>query len=330
MSAVVGGIGEATGYSAPADRANLLRHVAIVTHCVPDLAAAVAGWEQFLGYRVVAEGTLDAGTGMAWDCAGAIGQRCALLEPESGQPTWIRFIESPDPGGYGPPMTMGWNATELLVKDVDALAARLRRSPFRIIGGPNDLYPRPRAPRAMQVIGPSGELVYFTRLLPGGSRYGLHGARSEVDRVFIVTTGGPSSDAMHDFYGGRLGLRILDRTPFLNPIVAHGCGLPPDTIFPTSIARIPGRSFLLEMDEYPATVRPRLRFPNRLPPGMAMVSFLVHSLDGLDLPTRRPAFRLTAPPFAGHRAVVIEGPAGEWLELIEAAGGPGASCTAES
>lgn len=317
MNARIGGGESATGYSSLGDRRKLLRHVAIVTHCVPDLDAAIDAWTRFLGYRLTARGVLGESQCAAWAAPAATGHDYALLQPASGQPTWIRFIESPGRGGYGPPMTRGWNATELLVKDVDALATRLRASPFRILGGPDDLYPRPRAPRAMQVIGPSGELVYFTRLLPGGSRYGLHGAQSEVDRVFIVTVGGLSSDAMHDFYGGTLGLRILDRAPFINPIVAHGCGVPPDTIIPTSIARIPGRSFLLEMDEYPAMVQPRQRPAGGLPPGMAMVSFLVASLDGIPVPARAPARRLEMPPFAGSRAMVIEGVAGEWLELIE-------------
>lgn len=318
MNAVIGGAEVATSYSGLEDRRKLLQHVAIVTHCVPDLDVAIAAWQQFLGHAVTARGQLDADLCALWDSPGAVGQRYALLQPASGQPTWIRFIESPDRGGYGPPMTTGWNATELLVKDVDALAGRLRASPFRILGGPNDLYPRPRAPRAMQVLGPSGELLYFTRLLPGGSRYGLHGARSEVDRVFIVTTGGPSSDAMQAFYGGVMGLRILDHMPFINPIAAHGCGVEPDTIFPTSIVRIPGRRFLLELDEYPATVQPRPRLGGRLPAGMAIVSFLVASLDDIPVPARAPPRRLTTPPFAGRRAMVIEGPAGEWLELIEA------------
>jgi hypothetical protein len=214
-------------------------------------------------------------------------------------------------------MTIGWNATELLVQDVDALAGRLRGSPFTILGGPGDLYPRPRAPRAMQVSGPSGELIYFTRILPGGSRYGMHGARSAVDRVFIVTVGGPSSDRMHEFYGGKLGLRIMDRMPFINTILARGCAVPPATIFPTSIARIPGRSFLLEMDEYPATVQPRFRRAGHLPPGMSLVTFLVKSLDDLALPVRCPPRSIAGGLYGGRRVAVVEGEAGEWLELIE-------------
>jgi catechol 2,3-dioxygenase-like lactoylglutathione lyase family enzyme len=317
MNASASGLEAATRYSGLEERPKLLRHIAIVTHCVPALEPVVAAWTGYLGYVVVERGELGAALCAAWDAPAAAGQRYCTLRPASGQDSCIRFIETADPGGYGPPMTFGWNATELLVQDVDALARSFRGSPFTVLGGPGDLYPRPRAPRAMQVTGPSGELIYFTRILPGGSRYGLHGARSPVDRVFIVTVGGPSSDDMHAFYGGTLGHRIMDRTPFINTILAHGCGVAPSTVLPTSIARIPGRSFLVEMDQYPPGVGPRRRRPGHLPPGMAMVSFRVQSLADLPVPTRAPPQPAPGPPYAGRRVVVIEGAAGEWLELIE-------------
>ncbi len=295
----------------------LLRHIAIVTHCVPDLRTVVDAWTKHLGFEVADQGILGAGLCAIWNAPAAVGQRYCTLLPESGQDSYIRFIETADPGGYGPPMTFGWNATELLVRDVDGLAARLRGSPFTVLGGPGDLYPRPRAPRAMQVVGPSGELIYFTRILPGGSRYGLHGARSEVDRVFIVTVGGPSSEQMHAFYGGPLGLRIMDRMPFFNSILADGCGVPATTVFPTSIARIPGRSFLVEMDEYPQGAQPRVRREGHLPPGMSMVSFRVNRLGDTPVPMRAPPRTINGIPYGGRRVAVIEGNAGEWLELIE-------------
>lgn len=317
MNASATGVETATEYGALEGRAKLLRHIAIVTHCVPDLLAVVNAWTKYLGYQVVEQGRLDAELCAIWNTPAAAGQCYCTLRPESGQDSYIRFIETADRGGYGPPMTFGWNATELLVRDVDDLARRLRDSPFTVLGGPGDLYPRPRAPRAMQVVGPSGELIYLTRILPGGSRYGLHGARSDVDRVFIVTVGGPSSEQMHAFYGGTLGQRIMDRVPFINTILADGCDVPTTTVFPTSIARIPGRSFLVEMDEYPPRVQPRERRDGHLPPGMSMVSFIVNRLDDVSVPMRAPPHAIPGIPYHGRRVAVIEGKAGEWLELIE-------------
>jgi catechol 2,3-dioxygenase-like lactoylglutathione lyase family enzyme len=317
VTAGAAGTEAATPYSGLDDRPKLLRHVAMVTHCVPDLDRVVAAWRQYLDYRLLATGTIGADLAAAWDAPGAAGARFALLGPASGQDCAIRFIETAAAGGYGPPMTCGWNATELLVQDVDALARSFRGSPFTVLGGPGDLYPRPRAPRAMQVRGPAGELVYFTRLYPAGSRYGLKPARSPVDRPFIVTVGGRSSDAMEHFYGSTLGQRVMDRMPFINTILAHGCGVPYDTVFPTSIVRIPGRSFLVELDEYPPSIADRPRQPGCLPGGMAMVSFHVDQLDTTPVPLRAPPRPIAGAGYAGRRTGVIMGAAGEWLELIE-------------
>ena len=80
--------------------------------------------------------------------------------------------------------TFGWNATELLVKDPDALAEQLvTGSAFRMIGPPKDLWAAPDAPRAMQVKGPGNEVLYLTRNLD----FDFSGY---VDRVFIMVVGG--------------------------------------------------------------------------------------------------------------------------------------------
>lgn len=317
MSARIAGSSMPEPWGAGGQGPALLRHVALVTHCVPELGPTVSAWTRHLGFRVVDEGTIGADLSAAWDAPAAADRPYALLEPASGADSRIRFVAGGARSAYGPPLSHGWLATELLARDPDALATRLRGSPFTRLGGPADLFPRPKAPRAMQMQGPSGELLYFTRLLPGGSRYGLKGARSDVDRTFIVTVGGPSTDALHAFYGGVLGQRILDRMPFINGILAAGCNVPPSTVFPTSIARIPGRSFLLEMDELPPAVGPRPRRPGQPPDGMSTVSFRVDDLDACPVGFRAPPRRISGAVYGGRRVAVIEGPAGEWLELIE-------------
>jgi len=320
MDGAVNGTAIAAGEAAPGAStagAQLLRSIAIVTHCVERLDVAEAAWAGVPGYVTVARGEVTTAFAAAWDTPAAVGQRWCLMGPASGDSCYLRFVET-GVRGHAPPASWGWSATELLVTDTDDLARRLERTGFRRLGGPGNLYPRANAPRAMQVIGPSGELVYFTRLLPGGSRYALKQARSYVDRPFIVTVGGSAAAPMHAFYGGTLGLRIMDRTPFTNGILAQLCGAAPGTLFPTSVARIPGRRFLLEMDEYPAHVPPRTRRDGELPPGMSMVSFEVQSLGQLaGLGWRAPPRALDEPPYAGRRVAVIEGAVGEWLELIE-------------
>ena len=294
-----------------------LKDLCIVTYCVDDLDASRRLWTEHLDYRLADEGRLPAALAAAWQTPEAAGQRYCLLSPASGDEIYIRYIQTGERRGFESPATRGWTATELLVEDPDKLAVALRSSPLQRIAGPADLFSGPKAPRAMQMVGPCGELLYFTRILPGGSRYGMKQARCRVDRPFIVTIAGDSMAQMHDFYGTALGMRVMAPMNFVNGILAHSCGAPPDAIFPTSVAPIPGRRFLVEMDEFPVSLPPRPRRAGQLPPGMAMVSFRVADLDDLAVPLMGGATRIDAFPYAGRRMAVVQGAADEWLELIE-------------
>lgn len=295
-----------------------LKEIRIVTHCVSNLEQEIKVWEEYLGYRLVATGTLSETLCSTWGTAAEQGKACALMQPESGAEVFMRFIETGDRQGYWPPVTWGWNATEILVTDPDQLAARLDGSPIKRFGGPGDLYPSPKAPRAIQTLGPSGAMLYFTRILPGGSRYGLHGAKSSVDRVFNVVLGGPSLDELSNFYSEKLGLRVGAPMGFTMTLAAQACNAPPETEFPICVAPVRPRNSILELDEYPENSTPRPREKNHLPGGMSMVSFDSSQISAIDLPLRREARTIDEFPYNGRRVAVTEGPAGEWLELIEA------------
>ncbi len=295
----------------------ILRDISIVTHCVSDLATEIATWSKYLDYTIAAEGKLDAQLCATWNTPGETGLPYALMQPDSGAPAYIRFIETGDRVGYWPPVTWGWNATEILVTDPDALATKLQDSPIRRFGGPGDLYQHPKAPRAIQTLSPSGAMLYFTRIQPGGSRYGLHGAKSFVDRIFNVVLGGPSLDELQHFYAHTLGMRVGDPMMFTMTLAAQACNASPDTPFPICVAPVRARHSILELDEYPENSAPRPRDEGRLPGGMSMVSFKVNDLDTLPIQFRSAPQHIKTAPYNNRRVAVIEGPAGEWLELIE-------------
>jgi len=293
-----------------------LKRIEIVTHCVPDLGACVSAWCDWLNYRLVDDGLLSEDMCLVWDTPDAVGLPYAILQAASGADVFLRFVETGDKTGYWPPVTQGWIATEVLAEDPDALLQKLAGSGFRHIGGPGNLYPDPKSARAMQMVGPAGELVYFTRILPGGSRFGLKGAKTFVDRPFIMVMGGTSMAAIHEFYGGTLGLRVTDPSPFVIGLMSRVLGLDPRTGYPVSLARLPGRSFLLELEELPEGIQPRDRDAGHLPKGLAMVSFSSADLGELALDYRAEPQAILAFPYDGRQAAVIEGPGGEWLELI--------------
>ena len=163
----------------------------------------------------------------------------ALLQPASGAEVYLRFIETGNAGGYWPPVTQGWIATEMLCTDPDAVLEKLGGSAFTRIGGPADLYPSPKSARALQMAGPAGELMYFTRILPGGSRFGLHGAKSFVDRPFIMVVGGTSLADIEHFTATCSGSDLCAGSVSHRPDVARA-RLRSATAYPISIARIPG------------------------------------------------------------------------------------------
>ena len=290
----------------------MLKSIVVVTIAVAQLGPVEDAYERYLDYVNVGGGIVSEATAAVWGAPAAAGQPYLLMRAESRHPALLRFVEAEPVAGYAPMLTHGWNATELLVKDPDAVAERLEGSAFEIVGPPEDLWEAPNAPRAMQAIGPGNELLYLTR----NDQFAIN---SFVDRVFIMVLGGPSMAAFNDFYGDRLGLAVSEPQAFRIDVLANALALPADTTtFPLAIATI-SKDFLIELDEYPAgATQPRTRQAGMLPPGVAMVGFAVASIDSLDLDWRAAPAELPEVPYLGATVAVAVGPAGEWLEFIEA------------
>ena len=287
----------------------MLKSILVVTFAVARLQSVETAYENYLGYESVDSGVVSAQEAGTWGAPASAGRPYLLMQPASGEPVYLRFVESDPVDGYAPMRTLGWNATELLAPDPDAVAAKLRDSPFEIVGEPADLWDAPNAPRAMQAVGPSGELLYLTRNVD-------FEMKTFVDRVFIMVVGGPSMAAFRDFYGDRLGLKVSDATPFQIGVISKTLGVPMETTYPLALATVSPR-FLIELDEYPDVAKPRQRNSGALPPGVAMVTFIVTDLGAFDLDWRGAPAVLDGLPYAGRRSAVTVGPAGEWIELVE-------------
>jgi hypothetical protein len=292
----------------------MLKTILIITISVLNLASVESAYEEYFAYAVAERGVVSAELGAAWNAPAMAGKPYVLMQPDNGAEVYIRFIENEAVEGYAPLITTGWNATELLVQDPDALAVTLEDSPFTVTGAPADLWDAPDAPRAMQALGPGNEVLYLTR-------NNDFTTTTAVDRVFIMVLGGPSLDALSDFYADRLGLGLGDPLELPVPFMAEAQGVAADTLYPLRVAVI-SRDYLLELDQYPAAVGARPLNPGHLPPGTAMVSFEVANLDALDVDWRATPAAIDAFPYNGRRTGVTQGPAGEWLELIETGAKP--------
>jgi hypothetical protein len=287
----------------------VLKSILIVTISVLKLGSVETAYQQYLGYETIESGTVSAELGEVWNAPAMTDKRFVLMQPASKANVYIRFVENASVDGYAPLATQGWNATELLVTDPDALAASFTDAPFEIVGPPADLWDAPNAPRAMQVTGPGDEVLYLTR-------NNDFPTDTEVDRVFIMVLGGRSLDTLSDFYGEKLGLGLDKPLQLPVPFMARAQGVAADTLYPLRVAVL-SKDYLLELDEYPDTVPMRPTQPGHLPPGTAMVSFEASDLDALDVDWRATPQPVEGFPYNGRRVGVTTGPAGEWLELIE-------------
>jgi len=293
----------------------MLGRISTVTINAPDLPATIAAYQRHLDYRVAADGALSHELARCWGRPQLAGRRCVLMEPESGADTYLRFVQGPAYASYEPLACVGWNAAEIIVRDVNALAERLAGSPFNVIGPPANLSFSDKI-RAMQVVGPAGEVLYLTQISERLAAFDTPEATCDIDRVFIVILGGASLEALQDYYQRQFGVPRTPVIPSVVSVLSAQYGLPRDHKHPIAALPLRGQCYL-EADEMPALAAARPCEPGQLPPGIAMVTFEVDRLQHLPS-TLGPATTLQGLPYAGRPTCACVGSTGELIELVAA------------
>ncbi len=291
----------------------MLSAIRTVTYRVSSLDTSRRALCQYLRFREVASGKLPASLLQGWRCPAMSDASFTILQPEHCTDFYIRLIEHEVPASYSPLRTFGWNAAELLVADVHAIAESLRDSPFRILGGPRDLMENGTA-IALQVVGPNEELFYLTEINGDPMRRTYGYTRHWVDRLFIAVLGVQDHDRSRAFYAALTNGTTRPRA-FSIRVLAAANDLPLTTKFRIGAACLPNQ-YRIEIDEYPEQARHRQVEDGQMPPGLSIVSFSVDSLDACPLPLDI-AHGPDEAPYFGARFAVTEGPDGEWLEFIE-------------
>lgn len=293
----------------------MLKEIAIITISVTNLSSVEEAYSRYFGYETVDRGAVSEELAELWQAPSMLEKNYVLMRPAKMSPVYLRFIENDPVDSYAPMQTYGWNAFELVVKSPDALVPHLQNSPFEVLGPPKDLYPAAGSPRVMQVRGPANEIIYLTR--PAGSeKIGTY-EDTFVGRSFIVINGGPNMSTLQNYYSDNYGMPVAPAQDYAITIISRLNDKPLDTKYPLSVVPLPSGS-LIELDEYPYFASPREIKPGFIPSGIASVSFTANTLDLVKTKWISEPRIITAMPYNGRRAGLLQGAAGEWIELIEA------------
>lgn len=272
-----------------------------------DLDLSIRVYGEYLNLSQYASSEVSPEIAARWHCPALAGAPQTWLQNQLGEP-WLRIIESEHAGQIDPFRHTGWLSLEISVHDTDALLDVLRDSPFEVIGEPANLE-LSDAIRAMQVKGPSAEVLYLTEVKAEVPPFELPFARCEVDRLFIPVLLSSNRDTAMDFYEKLAGVQSMKFDTRVT-VINRARGLPVETRHPIATLQLRGNS-LIEIDQLQSLTRRETK-KGYLPPGIALISFAVDQL-----PTGADTYQVPDGPLAGHQAVLQTGAADKLIELIE-------------
>ena len=220
--------------------------IACITVTVPDLAAVEEAYTGYLGHRVAGRGTVSTELAALWQAPAMAEKPYVLLSPVAGDECVFRFIESDTDPDYVPFSTFGWNAAEIMVENVDAIAQTFADSPFEVVGEPQNLSFTDDI-RAMQILGPGKELLYLTEFKKQIPGLDTPIARCPVDRVFIVILGGPSMQNLQSFFGNVFCVPGADPVESRVKGMSAAFGNSPEHKYPIAALPLAGQT-LIEVD----------------------------------------------------------------------------------
>jgi hypothetical protein len=291
----------------------LISRIKMATVAAADVNQVEKLYNQWLDYKTVEKSKVSDAMAKSWGAPKMAGRPFVLMNSKGSPDVYIRAVQIDAVKGYKAMTTHGWNAIEILVEDPDKVYERLTKSPFVHVGGPKNLNPPFNSIRATQFKGPAEEILYFTAEQGDLTKSPLPAAKSFIDRPFIMVLAGADANAMMTFYMDTFLMRGAPPYATTIDIIAKAQGLPADHQFQLGLARAAERGNNIEIDGYPPSAGARPRADGQLPPGVAMTSFNVNSLDGLKVNFIQPPAKL----YGEKRSATFIGPAGELTELIE-------------
>lgn len=266
-----------------------------------DLTACVKAYETYLHASVGRQAKISDTQATFWGTPHLTGCAYVILNNALGEP-FLRIVEDPNCAVVDTLKHTGWMALEIVVADVDAIAASLDASPFEVLRPVADLSLSDQI-RAVQVRGPAGEILYLTQIKGAVPPFDLPMARCAVDKVFIpvlCTHDREKTLAFYENLSGNAGLNFDTKITVINQ--AYGWDI--NRNHPVATLQLKD-STLIEIDQVDAA-KPAATNPAS---GIMLVTFAVATLpkDG----TAKDC------PAGTKRSMILRGVAGEMIELVQ-------------
>lgn len=277
------------------------------TLATASLENSIEAYCGFLHHHVHSRGVVSEAMARQWGLAMLAGAPMAWLANELDEP-WLRLIEIQGAKAVDPFRNSGWMSLEINVEDVDSLRSGMNESPFEIIGEPANLDVSDDI-RAMQVIGPSGEVLYLTEVKAEVPPFELPFARCTVDRLFIPVLLASNRDRaleVYEQFPQTNGVKFETKITVINRARQFDI----DRRHPVATIQLRGKN-LIEIDQLEG-LNDRPSNSGKFPTGIAVISFGVAAI-----PASIESYTVGEEPIAGCQASLLQGAAGELIELIE-------------
>ncbi|MSO97284.1 MAG: hypothetical protein EXR11_03560 [Rhodospirillaceae bacterium] len=301
----------------PAPAQPKLERIRIATIGAVDVNEIEELYTKWLDQDVRERGTVTPEMAASWGAPKSAGRPYVVMGSGAHPDVSIRAVEIDPVPGYRALTTWGWNAIEIIIGDIDKLHAKLKNSPFEFIGQPASLGARYPTIHAMQVKGPSEEVLYLTTETGDRKKSNLPLPGALVGRPFIMVVAGPDIETMRSWYADTFSMQRQPINPSLAGLSRKAQGAAADVAYTISLLSMKQHGNMLQLDGFPATTKARPHAPGQLPPGVAMTSFEVRNLDALNLDYFSEPQMLDGIDYRGARSATVAGTAGELIELIE-------------
>jgi catechol 2,3-dioxygenase-like lactoylglutathione lyase family enzyme len=297
-----------------------MRLLRAATLTVADVAHTEALYSEWLDYRTVEKGALEARIAQSLGAPASAGRKSVVMQPSSGAPVYLRFVEGDPHPDFKPLRTYGWQAVEICVQDVLAVNERMKKSPFEIIGPPRELDGMP-AIFPMQVKGPDQEIVYLTQIRDDLPSYDLPRAESLIDKLFILVLACSDLKGTLNFASDKLGLSFGRDMAITYTMLANAFNVPHSRKF-TIATVIHERDVFLEFDQMPPWATARPCHAGQLSPGVSACTLLTPDFDArinaLEEWIIAPPVRHDGAIYDGRLSATVRGPDGTLYELVSA------------